>query len=218
MIETQTNEGRLEADFRRWVKIAGDQLKEFPLENRELYAAWLAQTYRLVQHSTRFLTIGASNAPLNDRALHYEMIHHLKGELNHDQVALEDLAAMGYSPDDFPTLLETNLLYQSQYYWLDRHAVSSMMGYALLLEGLACEYGDVLLKKTAVHGQKATGFVRLHAKVDVGHFADGLQWLNQVPRAEHADMLQNLAQSSQLYVGMLKGVGSGLAAPAKRAA
>lgn len=209
---------KLQETFESWVSTAGAELCKFPLEKRELYAAWLAQTYRLVQHSTRFLTIAASNAPLNDRALHYEMIHHLKGELNHDQVALEDLASMGYQPDDFPTLLETSLLYQSQYYWLERHAVSSMMGYALLLEGLACEFGNAILEKTKGHGPKATAFVRLHAKVDVGHFAEGLKWLSQVPAAEHADMIQNLVQSSHLYMGMLEGVANGMASPRKRAA
>ena len=194
------------AKFHERVAEVGRAMRAFPLEQPAAYSAWLAQTYFLVRHTTRFLTIGASNAPLSDRALHYDMIHHLKGELHHDQVALDDLTAMGHSVSEYPELIETSLLYQTQYYWLDKHEVSSLMGYALMLEGLACEYGKTMIDKSAVHGKKATAFIRLHAQVDVGHFADGLKSLEQYPDVEHEAIIRNLDQSTRLYIGMLDAI------------
>lgn len=199
--------------FDKHVALVGQAMERFPLENKERYAAWLAQTYFFVRHTTRFLTIAAANAPIEERDLHYDMIHHLKGELHHDQVALNDLAAMGYKPTDFPEMIETSLLYQSQYYWLERTSVPSLIGYALLLEGLACKHGPMMLARIERHGKKATAFLRLHCEVDVAHYADGLKSLEQYKESDYPLIARNLEQTSQTYIQMLERVARGEAQP-----
>jgi hypothetical protein len=205
---------KLIATFEEHIDRVGKAMEQFPLEDAEMYATWLAQTYCLVRHSTRLLTIAASNAPLGKRDLHYDMIHHLKGELHHDQIALNDLKGLGYEPSQFPELVATSALYQTQYYWLEHEDVSSLMGYALLLEGLASKYGSMLLERTKGHGKKATAFLRLHCEVDLVHYADGLKSLAQYEDHEHPAIVRNLEQSCRLYLEMASEVAQGKARPA----
>lgn len=199
--------------FEEQVAKVGQVLESFPFHDKETYASWLTQTYYLVRHSTRFLTLAAAYAPLEDRDLHYDMIHHLKGELHHDQVAYNDIKALGFKPEDFPELLETSMLYQTQYYWLEHYPVSSVIGYALLLEGIARKYGPLMIDGTKEHGKKTTAFIRLHAEVDIEHYADGLKSLEKIPTEEHPWIIQNLMQSTHLYLGLLAAVQAGAARP-----
>jgi pyrroloquinoline quinone (PQQ) biosynthesis protein C len=200
----------LKSLFDKHVDAVGRGITDFPLEDETKYAGWLAQTYYFVRHTTRFLTIAASNAPIENRDLHYDMIHHLKGELHHDEVARRDIEALGYSPSQFPETVETSMMYQSQYFWLSRARVSSIMGYALLLEGLAAKYGQVMISKVANHNTKSTKFIHLHCEVDVAHYADGLKSLEGYGEVEYGDIIKNLEQTSHMYQQMLHTVNQGL--------
>lgn len=193
-----------------YVDEISERLMALPLEQKETYACWLAQTYFIVRHSTRFLTLAASNIPIENRNLHYNMIHHLKEELNHDLVAISDLKELGYSPFDFAELTPTSLLYQTQYFWLNYRPVTSLMGYALLLEGLASKYGPAILARVSCHGKRSTAFLKLHCEVDKDHFQDGLKSLESVAPSDWPDIKKNVEQSGRLYLQLIQDIGRGV--------
>ena len=211
----------LEATFDEKVDEIGRYLLTFPWENKAAYTEWLAQTFFLVRNTTRFISLAAANAEMSDRELHYEMIGHLKGELNHDLVVLNDLKAFDMKPEDFTERVEIQLIRQTQYFWLDRGPAASLCGYALLLEGLASKYGPPILERLEkAHGKKNCAFMRLHCEVDVEHYAEGLKTIAHLSEQEADAVEKNLLQSALLYSLMAQGIAAraGHAKPTKIAA
>src|SRR4051812_48763357 len=121
----------LKKAFDSAIDLAAKQIQVFPWENREAYLQWLAQTYYLVRHTTRFLCLSAARAPIDKRELHYGFVKHLGEESNHDIPLINDMKKLGAAPDQYPELPQTRLLRNNQYYWLDNGGVYSLMGYSL---------------------------------------------------------------------------------------
>lgn len=191
---------KLTKEFEKCVAAASETLQALPVANRQVYAAWLAQTYYYVKHSTHLICLAAGNCPVDNRQTHYGIIRHLDGETNHDLIAVNDLKAMGLELQQFPELMPTRLLWQTQYYWLDRGPALVLYGYALLLEGLAVKAGPPLMAAAeAAHGKKAVAFLRVHSKEDVDHFAEGLKLMQRTTAEEREAIHQNLLQSTYLY-------------------
>lgn len=195
---------KLEQKFQAEVDALKPTLMEFPWENKQVYGAWLRQTVGLVRHTTRFICLAAANTPMEEREAHYEWIHHLKGELNHDLVALKDLENLKLTEASIPLMWPAEQIVQNQYYWLQNHNPSSLLGYALLLEGLACHVAPGILEKMAPHYSKSeTAFLRLHANVDQDHYAEGLEFLAKIAPDTRQLIEENLVQSARLYNDML---------------
>lgn len=191
--------------------------KNVEWENKETYGFWLTQQTALVRHTTRYICLAAARTPISDRPQHNEWLHHLKGELNHDLVALKDLENLGYSENSFPLLKETLLIRQSQYYWLQNHNPVSLCGYSLLLEGLACKLAPVVIKRLSTKMKKDQyAFLSLHANVDVAHFKEGLEFISH-KEGESSELIRcNLEQSAFLYKSLLSEVARGAAHPSNR--
>lgn len=194
--------------------------QEIQWEKPEVYAYWVRQTLAMVRHTTRLICLAAAETPLDQREAHYEWIHHLKGETNHDLVAANDLKALGYGEQEIPTHWAAEQIVQNQYYFLRNESPMSLCGYSLLLEGLACHLAPPLISRLEkTYHKNQMQFLRLHALVDQDHFAEGVEFLSKVPNLPIPAITKNLEQTKVLYSAILdEGIRLGQASPLKKTA
>lgn len=197
----------LEKQFRTSVDVTAEAIEAFNWESNVHYAGWLRQTIGMVRHTTRLLCLAAGNTPMSSRDAHYYWIEHLRGELHHDLVAIKDLTALGYNENDIPLQKSAEEIVLNQYRWIQEHDPISLNGYALLLEGLACDVAPrVITRLEAVHSKDKMKFLNLHAKVDQDHFAEGLEFIRSITPAQAALVQENLLQTQNLYIAFLSEV------------
>ncbi|MFN9066544.1 MAG: hypothetical protein ACK5V3_04900, partial [Bdellovibrionales bacterium] len=73
----------------------GPLLEAYNWEDRNFYSAWLSQTYHFVKWTTRFLSLAAASAKLDEENhLHRYYIKHLPEELGHEILILNDLKTL----------------------------------------------------------------------------------------------------------------------------
>jgi hypothetical protein len=177
----------------------------YPWHDAKAYGWWLAQTYHLVKHTTRFIALTAARLPFNQNALHYKLMEHCREEAGHDAIALGDLKKMGFSIEDFPALAETTALYRAQYYALEYGLPVSHFGYSFCFEGYAARRAERIQRAVeAAHGVGKASFLALHAVVDQDHFASAFEVLSTVTDIEAAEIKENLELSCLLYESMMK--------------
>lgn len=198
---------QLENAFNECIEALGRACMDFPWDNKEAYAYWLSQTYFYVKHTTCFLALVSAKLGLKNREKQYHALEHLKDELNHDEVALNDLKALGKSIDQFPEFPETSAFYQGQYFYIQNHSPVSHLGYSLCLEGLAAKKIDQfypIVEKA--YGKKACTFLHLHCVVDKDHFEHGLEAFKDMNEEETQLVTKNLRQSTAMYCHMLDAI------------
>ncbi len=195
-------------DFR---KLTAEQMAKtepvilgYPWENKEAYAMWLAQTYYMVNHSTRLVALAGAHAPLNRNFLHERYVDHAKEERGHQLIAISDLKVLGYTVDQLPCLTPAATMYQIQYYWIQHRGAASFFGYTLALEALAEKFGPQIYERiVAAHGKQACKFLKLHAEADVGHLEEAFKNIDQLNPAEAEMAMENMLISSDTYREML---------------
>jgi hypothetical protein len=176
----------------------------FPWEDRATYAEWLAQTYYMVNHSTRLVALAGAYTPLDKNTLHARFVDHSKEERGHQLIAVSDINALGYDLKDFPCLPPSACMYQVQYYWIQHQGVASFFGYTLALESLAIEFGpEVYRRVCAAHGKKAAKFLECHSDADVDHMKKAEQEISKLSQEELTLATRNLQLSASLYRAML---------------
>jgi hypothetical protein len=181
-----------------------DLFLNFPWEDPRAYAEWLAQTYYMVNHSTRLVALAGAYAPFTDENMHCRFIDHAKEERGHALIAISDMKKLGYSLEDFPSLTSSDCMYQVQYYWIQHRGAVAFFGYTLALESLAAEIGtEVYQKVLKAHGEKATVFLKIHTLDDVGHMEKAMKQLSHLKEDEKALVAENLKISASIYRNML---------------
>lgn len=183
----------------------------FPWENKKAYAMWLAQTYSMVNHSTRLVALAGAYADLNDNEMHARFIDHSREERGHQLVGISDLEVLGYQLQDFPCLAPSACMYQIQYYWIQHRGPASFFGYTLALERLAADFGREVYERTSqAHGHKACKFLKLHSVADLDHIESAYQVLSKLNLVQTQLAIENLELSAHLYRWMLHEIRSSL--------
>lgn len=202
-----TNSTDLVKSFEAQVDALGAKFLKFPWDNASAYADWLAQTYYFVRHTTTLMCLSAAGFGADRREKHYGLLGHLKDELGHDLLLLNDLKHLDRDISEFSELPETALFWQNQFYILQHHGPASHLGYSLCLEGVAARYCSTVYRQLIKHyGEKGAEFVNVHANVDVDHYAHGAAELVHLNEKEIASVQRNLEQSALLYGLMLEKV------------
>lgn len=179
----------------------------FPWRSRPAYGDWLAQTYHYVFHTSRLIALAASRCDARHDAFHRRLVEYLSEEKDHDLLLLDDLAALGYSLDEFPEDPLTAAFWQVDYYRIEHETPLALFGRSLLLEGAAAERGSLTAEVVAeAHGEKSASFVRVHGEEDPGHVERAFATLEGVEEAEAAVIAAALTQSGVLYLGMLDSI------------
>lgn len=186
--------------FRPHLKQIGTIMETVNWAEPKIYAAYLAQLYYYVLHSTRLLALGASRMPFEDEAAHQRFLQHVGEENNHEKLALRDCKAMGYGVLDFPELPATRAFYQTQYYLIEHVSPWAFMGYVLALEMMAQERANWLHEQvTKFHGPGRSTFLTVHGEEDEDHVEKAIQLLESRSEKDQKVIQESFETSIFLY-------------------
>lgn len=184
----------------KYVETSGKFLMNAPWEDKDFYAAWLAQASYYIRHSTRLLALTGSRIPVNDNSMHHRFLSHCAEEKGHENLPLMDMKAIGKNPGDFEELPSTQAFYQNQYYWIEHVHPHAFFGYILFLESLACDYGPKLTEMIEkIHGPKSVSFLKVHSDADVEHVRDALERVHKLPPEDQKVIQENLRFTAGMY-------------------
>ena len=179
------------------------QVMRMPWDNKSFYAAWLAQTYYFVSHSTRLLALAAARFHIDQDETHQRFISHMSEEKRHERLCLHDLKAIGVELNEIPEMAQTKAFYQRQYYLIEHVCPESFFGYILCLELLAVMVGknahDVVKR---AHGEKSGSFLGVHSADDIEHIEQAFNSISHLPNEILTTITENLESSCQIYAAM----------------
>jgi uncharacterized ferritin-like protein (DUF455 family) len=181
-----------------------DIIKKFDWRDKHAYANWTAQTYYMVNHTTRLFAYSIAKTPVVHSEFRNRYIKHMQEEHGHENLAITDLKAMGYSLKDFPELPSTAAMYQTQYYWINEVSAYAFMGYIVALEGLgAIAGGEIKQILSEIHKGNATKFIKVHSEEDLDHIEDAYNWFAKIPAREQQHAYTNTINSVRNYGNVL---------------
>lgn len=181
------------------------KIRTFPWEDRICYSAWLAQTYYFARHTTRLLALAGAHTSFAAPEYHTRFLQHCAEERGHEKILLNDLKALGSAISEWPERPGTCALYQSQYYYVEHASPMAFFGYILGLEALAAHFGaEITQRLESAYGPKASCFMRVHSEEDVGHVAEALAKIYQLPEDLQPVIIQNLRQTLKHYDELLE--------------
>jgi hypothetical protein len=181
-----------------------ETLRDFPWDNPDAYADFLAQTYYYVCHTTRLLAVCASRLDVTREKLHHRFLKHAAEERSHHLLATRDIEGLGRTLVSFPERPLTAAMYESQYFRAEHVAPTAIFGYILALEGLAVTYGPHIYEAVArYHGDRASSFVKLHANEDPGHLESAFAELDTFSEREISLVQANFRFTTDLYSKVL---------------
>jgi hypothetical protein len=209
----QNNRGRnlktIEAQFEAKLNEINVAIENFPWEDTEAYAAWLAQQYYLVRHSSRLLGLALSK--IDDAAVRNEYVNHLHGERGHDELLIKDLKTLGRKLEDYPELVSTRVLIHNQYFWLNKATQDSLFGYAQYLEGISVFSVPKVIQRLEAKNCKALAFMKVHADSDEIHYPEGFARIHRNKVDWQTEIIPNLEESHALYMKMFEDIEASLA-------
>jgi heme oxygenase-like protein len=198
----------VENTFETTVKKMAQAVDEFPWENEACYVQWLGQTYYMVRHTTRFLTLSAGLMKIAQESFHQFYLHHLREETNHEMMAYRDFENLDWSIEDIPETMEAQLMIQSQYHFLHQTPFAHF-GFFWCLERLSCDRGQMITQRARkAHGPESISFITLHAAEDVGHVKTIRDKVSEIPASNFEDLIRNIEQTGYLYSKMLNEIGA----------
>lgn len=181
--------------------------QSIPWNNPSVYSQFLAQTYFYVRNATRVLAKAAYRCTHEEEDLHKNLIRSINEEKNHEIMATNDLAEIGYSIHDFKELPTTSAYYQTLLAMIDYDGPYALLGYFVALEGVGAIGADhVLNEALETYGKKATQFLRVHIRVDEHHFHNGLNFIETLPLEKQNIVEKYVKISGKLYINMLNEV------------
>lgn len=199
--------------FKKGIEEMTEAISTYPWHETEAYALYLSQTYYYVTHSTRLLALAAAHMKVSDNTFHRRFLEHASEEKGHDQMALKDLEALGFSLKDFPELPHTRMFWETQYYKIEHNDPLSLMGYVLALEALAGEQCPVIKRKLdPFYPKQSTNFIRAHAEDDPEHVVKAWAVIDALPPERRKwieeNFLQTVVSFHFMFEGMRKNVGN----------
>jgi pyrroloquinoline quinone (PQQ) biosynthesis protein C len=139
------------------------------------YLAYLRETYHLVKHTPRYLTIAADRVAHSDQRLAGYFRNFAHEETGHELLCVRDIKALGEDPERIlsgePNPGAWGLVTQC-YFWAGQGNPLSLLGDAFATEEIGASNGaDVAKLLVDDYGipRVATNFLRVHASVDVEH-------------------------------------------------
>lgn len=174
-----------------------EKLNKYKWESPSHLAIWSAQTYYYTNHITRIMAMCAAKTDLNNNKLHQFFINHLKEEMNHQLLALNDIKKLSYRIEDLPELPSTRNFYETQYYKAESHPIS-FYGFGLMLELLSISAGKEIYKRVKQAGLEST-FLRVHVIDDQSHAPEVEKILLGISDYDRQGIAKNLLQSAFTY-------------------
>jgi hypothetical protein len=180
-------------------------MSAFPWHERESYVAWMAQHFRMVEHTMRMCELAAATA--RSEAEHDRWHHHLTEEKNHHKIMLHDARKIGADLLSYAVMPEVTAMVLSVQGGILLRGSHWLIGHAMVLEGLAVTSGKALAQAVSIHAPNR--FVEVHVEEDGGedgHYEDGLRYINEAPQKDAEDICQAILVTSKLYSQVLDGL------------
>lgn len=208
------NKGTVVTYFDRLVTETKDVFEDHILKNRfielilngelsdEQYVSYLIETYHMVRHTCRMLTLASVQFDGERPDLQHFFLEHAEEEFGHDKFCITDISNMGYDPEILlkrqPMRGSWGLFTQGAYLasYGPTHAI---LGVASLTESLGPTLGekvmDGLLNKCNIPS-KAFTFIRSHTGFDEDHLAEIKDCINK--HLKNDDELNDVIQARKM--------------------
>ena len=171
------------------------------------YLAYLRETYHLVRHTPKYLTIAAARVSENDKRLSAYFRKFCREETGHELLCIRDIEALGESAANIlsgdPNPGAWGIITQC-YFWATQGNPIALLGDALATEeiGQACglKAAKVLEMNYSIPCQ-ATNFLRVHGSEDDDHLkaaAQAIEWYGENPDW-YADIKYAAGMTYQYY-------------------
>lgn len=158
---------------------------------RDLYAAYLGETFHLVRHTSRALALAAGRLGDEQRDLRAWFLKQAGEEHGHELFCLEDLRALGLEPSEVtengPGAGAWGLFTQN-YYMATYGNPVGILGVATATEGMGAELAGGLAQLLKQHlrlPERALRFIRSHAGFDQRHLEAARRAVNTYARSDN---------------------------------
>lgn len=176
------------------------------------YAEILRQFHHYTKENPGLQALAATRLRGDDRKLVRKMFLHATAEVGHDQLALQDLATLGFEVRSVPyqnPLPSTMQLIAFPYYQIHNRNPIGYLGCILFLERLPVKAGGAYIAQLERAGvpQAAMTFIADHASIDVQHNKLMVEYLDSLIRSpeDAASVRYCLEAMSFYYANMLWG-------------
>jgi pyrroloquinoline quinone (PQQ) biosynthesis protein C len=187
-----------------FARLAGGDLSQLH------YLAYLRETYHLVRHTPKYLTIAADRVAENDKRLSAYFRKFCREETGHELLCIRDIEALGESAADIlsgnPSPGAWGIITQC-YFWATQGNPVALLGDALATEeiGQACGLTAATVLETNYSiPRRATNFLRVHGSEDEEHLeaaAQAIEWYAE-NRDHYAD-IEYATRMTYRYYGQL---------------
>lgn len=153
----------------------------------ERYRKFLLELYHVVWHFNPVTAAATSRIADSHRQIRYHLYEHMHEESGHEEWVLNDLDAVGVTPQDtraYPPSIDTLALCGYNYWAADRGNPCSVLGMIYALEVIASVYGgpfaSAIKESLLLEGERGISFIGSHATMDMEHMASLRTVLNTI--------------------------------------
>jgi pyrroloquinoline quinone (PQQ) biosynthesis protein C len=143
---------------------------------RGLYLDFLAEAYHHVRHTFPLLALAASRT--SDERYQDALVDYMKEERGHEKWILDDIRAVGGSPDAVRSGtpgIPCQIMVGYAYYAIEHLSPYAFLGSVHVLEGmsvlLADKLADALKKSLSLKSDAGFTYLRTHGSLDTDHVA-----------------------------------------------
>ncbi|UNZ15749.1 iron-containing redox enzyme family protein [Streptomyces sp. 891-h] len=160
--------------------VAGGQMKQ------EHYVAYLRETYHMVRHTSRMLSLAGARLGDDYRKLRDWFFEQVREENNHDLFCIRDLENLGEDAEQVlavPPKRGSWGLVSQNYYMATYGSPLGILGVASLTEGLGADLGKSMaeiLRDTYHLEKNQVTFIKSHAGFDARHIEDVKEAVNDL--------------------------------------
>ncbi|MFD0548834.1 TenA family transcriptional regulator [Streptomyces rectiviolaceus] len=180
----------------------------------EHYVSYLRETYHMVRHTSRMLSLAGARLEDDYRKLRDWFFEQVQEENNHDLFCIKDLRALGEDPDAVlavPPKPGSWGLVSQNYYMATYGSPLGILGVASLTEGLGAELGGAMaeiLKDTYGLKSNQVTFIHSHAGFDAKHIEEVKDAVDNllIKESDLDEVIQGRRMTIHYYSQMFKDV------------
>jgi hypothetical protein len=181
---------------------------------REHYVSYLRETYHMVRHTSRILSLAGARLDDSYRGLRDWFFEQVREENNHDLLCIRDLTNLAEDVDavlSVPPKPGSWGLVSQNYYMSTYGSPVGILGVASLTEGLGADLGksmaDTLMEVYGLKRNQVT-FIKSHAGFDARHIQDVKRAINDllVHDSDLEDVIQGRRMTIHYYGQMFRDV------------
>ena len=181
---------------------------------QEHYVSYLRETYHMVRHTSRMLSLAGARLGDNYRGLRDWFFEQVREENNHDLFCINDLTNLGEDAGcvlAIPPKAGSWGLVSQNYYMATYGSPVGILGVASLTEGLGADLGksmaETLVQLYDLKRNQVT-FIKSHAGFDVRHIEDVKRAVNDLlaGNSDLEDVIQGRRMTIPYYSQMFHDV------------